>query len=87
MSCLDPSSLLLLPQLNIRKLLDEAGLPPINIICEKVANQGLTRFEDRQRLPLGISVNFNSLSAKLLTQVGGARQAFTVTPVPTSACL
>lgn len=56
-------------QLNIRKLLDEAGLPPINIICEKVANQGLTRFEDRQRLPLGISVNFNSLSAKLLTQV------------------
>jgi hypothetical protein len=44
-------------------------LPPINIICEKVANQGLTRFEDRQRLPLGISVNFNSLSAKLLTRV------------------
>lgn len=34
-----------------------------------MANQGLTRFEDRQRLPLGISVNFNSLSAKLLTQV------------------
>lgn len=56
-------------QLNIRKLLDEAGLPPINIICQKVANQGLTRFEDRRRLPLGISVNFNSMAAKLLTQV------------------
>lgn len=69
MFCHDPSSLLLLPQLNIRKLLDEAGLPPINIICQKVANQGLTRFEDRRRLPLGISVNFNSMAAKLLTQV------------------
>lgn len=57
-------------QLNIRKLLDEACLPPINIICQKVANQGLTRFEDRRRLPLGISVNFNSMAAKLLTQVG-----------------
>jgi hypothetical protein len=56
-------------QLNIRKLLEESGLPPINIICQKVANQGLTRFEDRRRLPLGISVNFNSMAAKLLTQV------------------
>lgn len=30
--------------------------------------EGLTRFEDRQRLPLGISVNFTSFAAKLLTQ-------------------
>jgi hypothetical protein len=50
--------------------LEESGLPPINIIFQKVGNQGLTRFEDRRRLPLGISVNFNSMAAKLLTQVG-----------------
>jgi hypothetical protein len=54
-------------------LLEESGLPPINIICQKVANQGLTRFEDRRRLPLGISVNFNSMAAKLLTQVGATQ--------------
>lgn len=56
-------------QLNIRKLLEDLALPPINIICQKVATQGLTRFEDRRRLPLGISVNFNSMAAKLLSQV------------------
>jgi hypothetical protein len=56
-------------QLNIRKLLEDLRLPPINIICQKVATQGLTRFEDRRRLPLGISINFNSMAAKLLTQV------------------
>jgi hypothetical protein len=55
--------------LNIRKLLEDLQLPPINIICQKVATQGLTRFEDRRRLPLGISINFNSMAAKLLTQV------------------
>lgn len=58
-------------QLNVRKLLEEAGRPTINIICQKVATQGLTRFEDRKRLPLGISINFTSYAAKLLTQVGG----------------
>jgi hypothetical protein len=56
-------------QLNIRKLLEDAALPPINIICQKVGGEGLTRFEDRHRLPLGISVNLNSYAAKLLTQV------------------
>lgn len=80
---LSPSPLPLLPpppapfpfppallQLNIRKLLEDAALPPINIICQKVGGEGLTRFEDRHRLPLGISVNLNSYAAKLLTQVG-----------------
>lgn len=56
-------------QLNIRKLLEDQALPPINIICQKVATEGLTRFEDRHRLPLGISVNLNSFAAKMLTQV------------------
>lgn len=45
----------------------EAGYPDINIICEKVAAEGETRFEDRYRLPIGISVNMTSFSAKLLT--------------------
>jgi hypothetical protein len=40
-----------------------------DIICQKVATEGLTRFEDRNRLPLGISVNLNSFSAKTLAQV------------------
>ena len=42
----------------------EAGYPDINIICEKVATEGETRFEDRYRLPIGISVNMTSFSAK-----------------------
>jgi hypothetical protein len=42
----------------------EAGYPDINIICEKVATEGETRFEDRYRLPVGISVNMTSFSAK-----------------------
>ena len=46
----------------------EAGFPDINIITEKVAFEGVTRFEDRQRLPLGISFNSTSLSASLLIQ-------------------
>lgn len=41
-------------------------LPDINIICEKLAIAGVTRFEDRFRLPLGISVNFTSFAANLL---------------------
>lgn len=47
----------------------DQGLSDINVICEKVAYEGLTRFEDRRRLPLGISFNLASYSAKLLTQV------------------
>jgi len=45
-----------------------AGYPDINIITEKVAFEGVTRFEDRARLPLGISFNSTSLSASLLIQ-------------------
>jgi hypothetical protein len=59
-------------QLNMRKLLEDSKLPAINVICQKVATEGLTRFEDRHRLPLGISVNLNSFSAKMLAQVRGA---------------
>jgi hypothetical protein len=54
----------------MRKLLEDSKLPAINIICQKVATEGLTRFEDRHRLPLGISVNLNSFAAKMLAQVG-----------------
>lgn len=56
-------------QLNMRKLLEDSKLPAINIICQKVATEGLTRFEDRHKLPLGISVNLNSFAAKMLAQV------------------
>ncbi len=31
--------------------------------------EGMTRFEDRKRLPLGVSVNFTSFAAKILTAV------------------
>ncbi len=50
------------PQLNIRKLLEDASRPTINIVCQKVAATGKTRFEDRRRLPLGVSINFSSYS-------------------------
>lgn len=61
-------SMLLLVQLHIRSALKAQGLPEINIICEKLAIAGVTRFEDRFRLPLGISVNLVSYAAKLLVQ-------------------
>jgi len=70
---LAPLPQVMVVQLNIRKMLEEACLPPINIIGQKVASEGLTRFEDRSRLPLGISVNFTSFAAKMLTLVGEAR--------------
>ena len=59
------------PQLNIRKLREDARLRPINIICQKLGASGMTRFEDRHRLPLGMTVNFTSYAAKMLGQVGG----------------
>ncbi|KAI8477171.1 MAG: hypothetical protein J3K34DRAFT_515852 [Monoraphidium minutum] len=62
-------SLMMMVQLNIRRALAERGLPPINIICQKVATAGLTRFEDRHRLPLGISVNFAAFAATMLSIV------------------
>ncbi|KAK9800761.1 hypothetical protein WJX73_008207 [Symbiochloris irregularis] len=55
-------------QLNVRFLLEEAGQPDINIITEKVAFEGVTRFEDRSRLPLGTMVNFTAHAARMLTQ-------------------
>lgn len=61
-------SMLMMVQLNIRKILEDRGAPPIHIISEKLAFEGVTRFEDRYRLPLGISVNFQSYAAKLLTE-------------------
>lgn len=51
----------------------EQNRPDINIVCEKIAFQGLTRFEDRQALPLGVSTNFTAYSAKLLTQVSSMK--------------
>lgn len=68
-SVLRQDSLVMVSQLNVRKLLEDSRRPPINIICQKIATEGLTRFEDRNRLPLGISINLNSFSAKLLSQV------------------
>lgn len=51
--------------------LESAGHPDINIICEKVAFDGVTRFEDRFRLPLAVTVNFTSHTAKMLLEVRG----------------
>ncbi|KAJ9511776.1 hypothetical protein QJQ45_022650, partial [Haematococcus lacustris] len=65
-------AMVMMVQLNIRKVLDDGDRPTINIICQKVAFEGMTRFEDRNRLPLGISINFSSYSAKLLTQASWA---------------
>ena len=48
--------------------LQERGFPDINIITEKVAFQGITRFEDRGRLPLGSNFNVTSFSARILSQ-------------------
>ncbi len=51
-----------------RKLSQAQKLPDFNILCEKCAFEGMTRFEDRFKQPLGISVNFTSYAARLLTQ-------------------
>ena len=52
--------------------LQAADAPDINIICEKVAFDGVTRFEDRYRLPLGVTVNMTDYSAQLATEVCSA---------------
>lgn len=36
-------SMIMMVQLNVRKLLEEASLPPIHIISEKLAFEGVTR--------------------------------------------
>jgi hypothetical protein len=52
-------------QLNIRMRLEMEG-KEVSIIAEKMAYGSVTRFEDLKRLPLGMSVNFTSFSAKML---------------------
>ena len=47
---------------------EERGFPDINIITEKIAFQGITRFEDRGRMPLGSIFNVTSFSARILSQ-------------------
>ena len=54
-------------QLNIRFLLEETRSSEINIIAEKLASEGETRFENRSKLPLGASISSSSFSAKSLT--------------------
>lgn len=46
----------------------DAKLADINIISEKSAYEGLTRFEDRERLPLGTNFNITAYGASLLLQ-------------------
>lgn len=67
-----------------RLSLQEQNRPDINIVCEKIAFQGLTRFENRQALPLGVSTNFTAYSAKLLTQAS-SRNALHSAPKSLSA--
>eukprot|EP00798_Chlamydomonas_sp_ICE-L_P003835 gene3835-13903_t len=62
-------SMVMMIQLNVRKLNEDRRLPAINIICQKVAMEGQTRFECRRRLPLGISMNLTSYDAKNLAKV------------------
>lgn len=50
----------------------------INIVAEKCAFEGVTRFEDRYRLPLSISVNTTAYAAKLLAEV--RRTPFRIPP-------
>jgi hypothetical protein len=49
-------------------LLQDAGLADINIIAEKTAFEGLTRFEDKERLPLGTNFNLTAYGANMLLQ-------------------
>jgi hypothetical protein len=37
-------------------------------VCEKLAFEGVTRFEDRDRLPMGICINLTAYAAKLCFQ-------------------
>lgn len=37
--------------------MQESGFPSLNLITEKISFEGITRFEDKYRLPMGISVN------------------------------
>jgi hypothetical protein len=53
--------------------LQEAGMHTTILISEKCAFEGTTRFEDGLRLPLGISVNFPSFAAGILTEVSSAQ--------------
>eukprot|EP01023_Acetabularia_acetabulum_P028113 TRINITY_DN26570_c0_g2_i1.p1 TRINITY_DN26570_c0_g2~~TRINITY_DN26570_c0_g2_i1.p1 ORF type:complete len:583 (+),score=65.43 TRINITY_DN26570_c0_g2_i1:68-1816(+) len=63
-------SMIMMVQLNIRKQLEESQHPDINVICWKLAHEGVTRFEDEYRLPMGISFNNSSYAANMLAQVG-----------------
>lgn len=58
-------SQVLIAQLNIRMRLQEEK-KEVSVVAEKMAYGGVTRFEDLKRLPIGISVNFTSFSAKML---------------------
>ena len=51
------------------RLPQDQRAPDINIIAEKCAFEGFTRFEDRFKMPLGISINYTSYAAKLLAEV------------------
>jgi len=62
-------AMLMTVQLNIRKMLEDAECPAFNCIVEKCAFEGVTRFEDGFRLPLGISINFPSFAASILLEV------------------
>jgi hypothetical protein len=52
-------------------------------VTEKVSFQGVTRFEDRRRLPLGVATNFSAYAAKVLTQ---ARARLVPAPPSFPAC-
>lgn len=62
-------AMLMTVQLNLRKMLEEANMNSTIVVAEKCAFEGTTRFEDGLRLPLGISVNFPSFAAGILTEV------------------
>jgi len=60
-------SMVMAIQVNVRLLLDKAGASNCKIITEKVAFEGMTRFEDSLKLPLGVSINRKDYIAMLLS--------------------
>lgn len=52
-------------------LLQATGRPDINIVCEKQSHQGLTRYEDTDRLPLGIAIVLMHQHCKFLGPPAG----------------
>lgn len=52
--------------------LQASGRSDLAVVCEAQSHQGLTRFEQAPRLPLGVAFSTASFSARLLAQARAA---------------